>query len=328
LKGLIKTVKLLYALRFIRLIGIMVKVVRVFFCFISICCYGQSDTSDVASLSKITVMSEVVIRNDLNVVNFLDRVKNDSSFYKAFKNLHLIGYTSINDIKMVDKTGNIKASLNSKTKQRRFNDCREMNVLQEQMKGDIMDYYTAELYSSLFFTRGIICNETNIVNGIERSVSNKSGIAKHKEQLKMLFFDPGKKIPGIPFIGDKVDIFDPGISKYYNYLIDMGEMSGQNCYVFSIKAKDELSVSERNKIVFDDITTWFNARTMEIVARNYDLSYNTPVYDFNVHMEVQMTKFGEWLLPQVLRYNGNWKVLFKKRERGIFTATLFDFTKG
>ena len=26
----------------------------------------------------------------------------------------------------------------------------------------------------------------------------KSGMAKHKEQLKMLFFNPGKKIPGIP----------------------------------------------------------------------------------------------------------------------------------
>jgi hypothetical protein len=66
---------------------------------------------------------------------------------------------------------------------------------------------------------------------------------------------------------------------------------------------------------------------MEIVARNYDLSYNTPFYDFNVHMEVEMTKFEELLVPQVLRYNGNWKVAFKKRERGLFTATLFDFKR-
>ena len=36
---------------------------------------------------------------------------------------------------------------------------------------------------------------------------------------------------------------------------------------------------------------------MEIVARNYDLSYDTPVYDFNVHMEVQMTHFGSLLVP-------------------------------
>jgi hypothetical protein len=26
-----------------------------------------------------------------------------------------------------------------------------------------------------------------------------------------------------------------------------------------------------------------------------------------------------------LRYTGNWDVVFKKRESGVFTATLFDF---
>lgn len=305
----------------------MVNIIRFLFCFITISCFGQSDTSEINTLSKVTVMSEVVIRNDLNVMNFLRRVKEDSSFYKAFRTLHLVGYTSINDIRMMDKSGQIIASLNSKTRQHRVDGCRTMEVLQEQMQGEIMEYYTAALYSSLFFTTGKICNENNIVHGIERSIKDKSGLAKHKEQLKMLFFDPGKKIPGIPFMGDKVDIFDQGMFRYYDYLIDMGEMSGQNCYVFTIRAKEGLKNSDRNKIVFDNITTWFNAKTMEIVGRNYDLSYNTPVYDFNVHMEVEMTKFGEWLIPQVLRYKGDWKVLFKKRERGTFTATLYDFKK-
>ncbi len=34
------------------------------------------------------------------------------------------------------------------------------------------------------------------------------------------------------------------------------------------------------------MTTWFNINTWEIVARNYDLSYNAGVYDFDVRMEV------------------------------------------
>jgi len=105
----------------------------------------------------------------------------------------------------------------------------------------------------------------------------------------------------------------------------MQDVNGQNCYIFSIKSRDDLSAPERDKIVFDNIITWFNAKSMEIVARNYDLSYNTPVYDFNVHIEAQLTKFGDLLVPQLLRYNGNWKVIFKKREHGLFTATLFDF---
>jgi hypothetical protein len=43
---------------------------------------------------------------------------------------------------------------------------------------------------------------------------------------------------------------------------------------------------------------------------------------------VEMTKFENYLVPKVMRYNGNWDVIFKKREKGIFTATLFDFNKG
>jgi len=66
---------------------------------------------------------------------------------------------------------------------------------------------------------------------------------------------------------------------------------------------------------------------MEVMARNYSLSFDTGVYDFDVSMEVQMTKFGDYLVPKTLRYKGNWDVVFKKRERGVFTATLFDFTK-
>ena len=107
----------------------------------------------------------------------------------------------------------------------------------------------------------------------------------------------------------------------------MEEMNGQSCYVFGIKRRGDLKSSEKDKVVFDNIITWFNSKTMEMVARNYDLSYNTPAYDFDVNMEVRMTKFGDLLVPQLLRYNGNWDVVFKKREKGIFTATLFDFKR-
>ena len=290
---------------------------------------AQTDTS-VITLSRETTLSEVVIRSDLNVPDFLNRVKNDTTFYKAFRNLRVLGFTSINDIRMLNKKGGVQASLYSKTRQRRQNRCRSMEVLEEKTTGDFYEdgdynYYTAALYAGLFFTKGEICNETNIVKGMEREVRNKKGMDKHKEQLKMLFFNPGKKIPGIPFIGDKTDIFDPDVAKLYQFSIDMEEFNGRSCYVFRIVPKTGLSSSQKNRIVFDNITTWFDAKTMEITGRTYDLSYNTPAYDFDVHMEVILTRFGDLQVPQVLRYKGSWDVAFKKRERGIFTATLFDF---
>jgi hypothetical protein len=75
------------------------------------------------------------------------------------------------------------------------------------------------------------------------------------------------------------------------------------------------------------MTTWFHTSNWEILARHYDLSYEAGVFDFSVNMEVELGKFENYLVPTLIRYNGNWSVIFKKRETGVFTATLFDFTR-
>jgi hypothetical protein len=312
----------------------MNKLVPAFlFCLVTPAVQAQKDSTNTEAVAHMVTLSEVVIRSDLNVPKFIQRIKDDTSFYKAFRTLHILGFTSLNDIRMNDKDGKLKASLQSKTEQQVENGCRTMHVLEEKTTGDIYDkngnwnYYTAELYAGLFFTKDKVCGETNIVSGLEHDPRSKSGLEKHKEQLKMLFFNPGKKIPGIPFIGNKINIFDPEVAKYYDFSVDMTDYNGEYCYVFTIKAKDDLSSGEKDDIVIDNMTTWFNSKTMEIVGRHYDLSYDAGVYDFKVHMEVEMTHFDNLLVPGVLRYNGNWDAVFKKRERGVFTATLFGFNR-
>jgi hypothetical protein len=283
--------------------------------------------------NKAVILKEVVVRSNLNVPAFIKRVKDDTTFHKAFQNLKVLGYTSLNDIRMLDKKDVPKATLSSKSRQEVAKGCRWMKVLEEKSTGDIYDknhhfnYYTAQLYSSIFFAYDTVCGETNIVAGTTFSTQGKSGISKHKEQLKMLFFNPGKRIPGLPFIGNKIALFDEDVSARYDFIIDMQEFKGKMCYVFKMVPLKDLTASQKDQIVINEMTTWFDSQTWEITGRNYDLSYNAGVYDFDVHIEVEMTKFGEYLVPKVMRYNGNWDVIFKKREKGIFTATLFDFTK-
>lgn len=274
-------------------------------------------------------LSEIVINSKLDVSSFIKRVKDDTTFYKAFRNLRIIGYTALNDIRMLDKDGGIEASLHSKTKQVRSGNCRRMKVLSQAVTGDMYDndgnfnYYTAQMYAGLFFTKDSVCGENNIVKGHEFSTGGLSGMEKHKEQLKMLFFNPGKRINGLPFISNKTTLFDESMADKYNMDIDLKEYNSIPCYVFTVKVKD----NNKKDVVINEMTTWFNEKTFEIVARNYSLRYNAGVYDFNVDMKVQMTKVGDLLVPSVLHYNGDWKVIFKKREIGIFTATLFDFVK-
>ncbi len=183
------------------------------------------------------------------------------------------------------------------------------------------------MYASLFFTKGRVCGETNTVRVASFSVSDKSGIQEHREQLKQLFFNPGTKIPGLPFIGNKVALFDKKVSKLYDFRIDQKDYMGQQSYVFAITPREDLSSGEKNDIVIDEMTTWFNAKTLEIIGRNYSLSYKAGIFDFDVTMEVQLEKIEDMLVPKVLRYKGYWDMIFKKAERAVFTATLLNFKK-
>lgn len=286
----------------------------------------QADSSVLVG-KKVITLSELIVEKKLDVPAFIHKVRNDSSFYKAFRNLRVLGFSALNDIRMLDGNGGIKASLHSKTKQTRSAGCRKMQVLEEQSAGDMYDehhefnYYTAQMYASLFFTKDSVCGETNIVKGMEFSTQGKSGLEKNKEQLKMLFFNPGKRINGLPFMSNKTPIFDDDLADKYDMNIDAEMRNGVYCFVFRQKVKP----GSESDVVIDEMTTWFNDSTFEVVARNYSLSYSALVYDFKVNMEVQMGTYKNLTVPVLIKYNGNWKAITKKRERGIFTATLFDF---
>lgn len=288
------------------------------------------DTTVIIENQKIT-LPEAVVHNNLDYLKVLKRIQNDTTFYKAFRSLHLVEFSAYNNIRIVNKDGSTRASWSSKTRQERDNNCRTLIIDEQQTTGDFFDkkggytYNTGEMYAAIFLQKGRICGEDNIVTGKSFTTGNKTGVEKHKEQLKMLFFNPGKKIPGIPFIGDKLDLYDDRAHQLYDYKLEFTDYKGSYAYIFSIKPKEDLGLFHRDDIVVDEMTTWFDYKTLEVLARNYSLSYKAGVYDFNVHMEVEMTRASGMLVPRTMRYKGNFGILFKKRERGEFTATLFDF---
>jgi hypothetical protein len=293
--------------------------------------HGWAQDTNFKVANQSFTLADAIVRNNFDYKAILEKIKRDTSFYKAFKTLRTIGYSSFNHIEMYDKNQKMVASLDSKTRQNKIGACRTMDVLEEKTFGNLRNgkgdynYVTPSLYASLFFTKGQICGENNIVKGKKRTIQG-SGIDKAKEQLKMLFFNPGEKIPGIPMIGNKLDLYDDNAHELYTYRLDYVDYHGKLAYVFEIKPKEDLGFFAKDRIVVDQMITWFNPSTLEVLGRNYSLSYKAGVYDFNVQMEVEMTYTPNGLLvPKILRYKGDWDVVFKKRERGLFTATLFDY---
>ena len=77
----------------------------------------QAQDSTMIIDEKRFTLSEVVVRNNLDYKMLLDRIKADTSFYKAFKTLRILGFSSYNNIQMTDKKGKVVASMQSKTRQ-------------------------------------------------------------------------------------------------------------------------------------------------------------------------------------------------------------------
>jgi hypothetical protein len=298
----------------------MPKHILIIFCLL-LCTAAQAQDS---SIFRYPIeMDEVVIRDPgFDVQAFIRRVKNDTTFYKAFRSLRVINYSAVNDIKVYDKKGKVKASLSSKTRQTASKGCRTMKTDEEKVTGDFYKrngdyrYYTAELYAYLFFTKGTICGESDVVTGYLNQ-RGKGTIEKSKYQLKQLIFNPGSKISGVPGMGEKAAIFEPDQAKRYDFKIYSETYAGIDCYVFKATPKE----GQGGNVVYDNLVTWFRKSDYSIVARDYSLSFKTLAYDFDVRMKVRTQQIGSKLLPTRIDYDGNWHVFTQDRERVRFSAT-------
>lgn len=280
---------------------------------------SRAQQVDSSSFSEEILLDEFIVRaidDGFNVANFITKIKEDTTFYKAFKNMRFKSYNAENDIRCFDREGRIQASLKSETKQVFRDGCRYMNVLEEQITGDLYDkkgnynYFTAQMYASLFFTKKKTC-----IGDKEEKSSGR--IEKSKEQLKQLMFNPGSNISGLPFMSNKVGIFEPDVARMYDFSLSVEQKNGEETYRFSAIPK----AAFRKKVVINKFVTWFRPADLSIIARDYSLSYNAMGYDFDVDMYVVLQQIGKDLLPAFISYRGNWKVVTKSRERVNFKAS-------
>jgi hypothetical protein len=283
---------------------------------------------DTTILGMHFTMDEVVIKsakNGWDVNGFIRRMKEDTTFYKAFLGLRVVNYTSDNEISFADENNKTIAHLENRTEQSMRGNCRTVKISREKVNGNYYDrkknprYYTAELFQNLFFR--VRENECGQSDNITSSTQAKGQMEKHKEQLKQLVFNPGSKVDGIPFIGKKASVFeDKGIRQRYDFRLKYVMYNGEECYFFQAIPKEEY----KDEVVYNQLDTWFRVSDYAIVARDYALSYSTLFYDFDVVMKVRLEKSGTRLLPSSIDYRGNWHVFSKKRERAKFNI-LFDY---
>lgn len=279
--------------------------------------FSQTDT---VYIFPVVQLDSVVIadsKSGFDVGEFILMVQNDSTYYQAFRNLRTVEYTTVANVRMFDKRGLTQAALNNTSIQHVEQACRWMTPYYQTVTGNFFDkrgemtYYTAKMFSYIFLYGDTIC-----AGDAPRYQNDKqeSQLEKRKEQLKILIFNPGKPVDGIPFINSKMSIFDEEMMAYYDYTISARRNdAGTECYVFGISVKDGVSGDD---VVLKEMTTWFKKADFSIIARDYRLSTDNLVFDFDVTMRVDMIQLQNKVVPGTIQYSGTWNVPGKKRETG------------
>ncbi len=286
----------------------------------------DSTAIDIDKIAAIIVLDSFIVtanRNGFEVKDFIRYVLEDKSFYHAFQNLRTVNFYAENEISFAKPSGKIKAKYQSTTQQIYHKPCREMNVLQETTSGKFYkkngkyNYYTAKMYDRIFFTHGKVCHTTTTSSS--SAPKKRTGLEKNVSQLKKLIFQPGHRID-VPFIGNRTAIFEPHMLSKYDYAIISGELNGVDCYIFSVEVKPNIERYAPQKTIIKQMETYFEKETLQVMGRNYHLSYAGFAFAFDVNMDIKLTKKGHKYLPEKISYNGQWSVPFKKVERGKFQA--------
>jgi hypothetical protein len=262
-------------------------------------------------------LDSFVVRAGFDPRAFIRRVQNDTTFYKAFRSLHLVPFTSTDSYMAFGKNRQVTATNNCRSQQKiDARGCRVATLLSQQTTGDFFkrngshSYFTAQLFYDLFYSKTPVCNQDDIVAGVLKLVDN-SRMEKSKYELKQLIFNPGSKVSGVPFMGDRASIFDESEVGKYDFKIKQEVYEGEESFVFSITPKPEY----KNKVVYNELVTWFRKADYSILARDYSLSYSTLLYSFDVKMKVRVRQVGGKLYPVHIAYDGTWHVFTQKTER-------------
>ena len=275
-------------------------------------------------LDPITISTQ----NEFDIKAFILRIKEDTTFYQAFKNLKYYPHKAIGNLWVYNKKEKEKATEKISVTQHLDKSYmwQERKTISSsgklRTKKGKYRFTTAEIYYDIFFPSDTISASTEIPNVKEESVGN-SKKSKYIHDLKLMMFNPGEDISGVPIVGKKMSIFDNDMVEYYDYKVSIINFNGNECYQFSCIAKSEY---KEYKTVIKYLTTIFNKETMAILNRTYSMRYKSILFQFDVEIHVTNKVENGIIHPVLIDYSGYWDIPFKTQETITFTIKNSDYT--
>lgn len=289
--------------------------------FISSFLFSQEDEKIYNSIQLDTLT--IFAQNEFDTKTFIQRIKDDTTFYQAFKNLRYYPHKAMGDLWVYNKREKEKATEKISVTQHlaepyMWQDRKTISSSGKlRTKKGKYRFTTAEIYYDIFFPSDTIPVSTEIPNVKEESIG-KSKKSKYIHDLKLMMFNPGEDISGVPIVGKKMSIFDNDMIEFYDYKVSIINFNGMECYQFSCIAKPE---RKEYKTVIKYLTTVFNKETMAVLNRQYSMRYKSILFQFDVKIDVKNEMKNGIIIPLSISYNGYWDIPFKTQEKIAFTIT-------
>lgn len=270
-------------------------------------------------LDSMTITAK---KSGFDINNFIEMVREDTSFYQAFKNLRIISHDASHNQEFFNERGKSIDFYNAKTQLIPAGNCKEIKFISNEKSKSYNKnngerrYLTAKLYERVFLPSGKICANSN-----SEGISNKKEgfIDYYYGELKRFIFQPGEKA-NIPLIGNKTALFSEKMRKFYQYGIESRNYSdGTPCYVFIIKVKDEYAERKSGRTVVKFMETYFSRKDFQVMGRAYEVEYPGPFISFKIKVNVDLYYLGnKEYLPNTVSYSGEWDIPGRKKEIGKF----------
>lgn len=291
--------------------------------------------TDVDTIVNVYQLGEVVVHGGaqgLQLEGFFRQVMEDTTFYHAFLNTKYHAHAVESELRVRDKKSRETAGLYRKGRMLRtgpmaelvLDSVREIGKLRDRNGG--IRFLTAEMYDDVFFPKGQ-WRASNRIAAREQEISRASRFDKYKSELKKFMFNPGQEIASVPFIGDKLDIFDPDMAPLYDYSVGSGFRDGRPCWLFTAVARDQVGgrPADEDDTVIKRMLTWFGQGTMNVLAREYRMRSSGILLDFDISIRVSNAIVNGDLVPMRVDYDGDWDIPFKKRELVRFNLMYEDW---
>ncbi|MDF3077734.1 MAG: hypothetical protein K0S09_1623 [Sphingobacteriaceae bacterium] len=275
------------------------------------------------TILTVVADSVIVIGHRLTAETFIREILQDTSFYQAFRNMKKYTFTAEDRVYTYDKKDRVDGKIYRKIYHNNEGKYK-MQTLAKRDSGNVYkkngkyQLYTAEMFDYIFMN----AYNSDFVPSSAPIAGKKGGTNEsYKDKLKTLIFTPGRPITGVPFIGNKTELFSANMRQYYDYRYYSGTyLDSIPVYRFKVTQKDDLSGWTKDGIMIKELTTIFDKRNFQILGRYVDMKYSNVLFDFDVQMNIELSYFGKdsELLPTKITYQGNWDIPMKAEERASF----------